>query len=507
MGQNNSPDKPVGMSQDGRLVCRPNPTAKTITKNPFNEQQQRLQAFLMKRHITVDSTLMLGNVASTLVNECPATLTTEVLAGQHVQTFQDKEGSQRYTLSHKKDFSLSLYSRIRALRPLSEQTLQNLDYEAFPGQVEDLIQKENQGSQKAARSENPKHPLFRAYKAEPNKKINSQFMAGIEQFSSGLLPGQLGGYAEAQGRRPDMEDHHLACRFSFQSQGKGVPVALAAVFDGHNGDQVARLATKNLQSALTERLEEFNQGALSKEGVFHALQAAVTDLDRQVTTVGGATLCATLVIGGHLWTVNLGDSRAFLSRNKEGEACLQLSNDHNGERHFRACVADYGDGKFIAKPQDLLPSAKQLLEYGVGFEIYNQGVGAGKIGFTQGNTRIKGGETGHLKGHPFTHSLGDLPTGDTISRPTITCHPVTPDMEYLVIACDGAFEHATTLQTHQLLTQLKKNNPAISCEEMAQKVLAHAYEAESKDNISVLVVPMFSDVSNDNQTQEESTRL
>lgn len=242
------------------------------------------------------------------------------------------------------------------------------------------------------------------------------------------------GYTGLQGRRPTMEDKHVAIR----NRQHG----FYGVFDGHGGAEVADHAAKFLyHNVLTSSGFKINP--------LRALVAGCLVTDKELPSFAqyqGSTAIMALIKNQRIYIGNIGDSRAVLSHG--GEA-IALSQDHKPNR-----------------PDEL----KRITEVG-GFVTQHGGV-----------ARVQGVLA-------VARAFGDLAL-----RPYVTCEPETrvhkiePDDEFLILACDGVWDVFSNQQAVDLVRASLQQNQ--DCK-LASKLLADAaYQAGSMDNISVLVVKL-----------------
>jgi protein phosphatase 1G len=151
------------------------------------------------------------------------------------------------------------------------------------------------------------------------------------------------GSSSVQGWRVYQEDAHIAI-INFDSNS-----SLFAVFDGHNGPEVALYASKhlpqiilnnkqykegNIELALQEVFLTFDESLLLKEvndELKNIRQTVIGDTISQTEKPGitsGSTALVILIKNDIIYVANVGDSRCVLSRN--GKA-LSLSYDHKPE--------------------------------------------------------------------------------------------------------------------------------------------------------------------------------
>lgn len=118
------------------------------------------------------------------------------------------------------------------------------------------------------------------------------------------------GVLSRQGNRPEMEDRHILINPS--------GCCLAAVFDGHNGAQVAQICKDNFHVFFAEGV---NEGKVVSE----ALRRAFLETDKLCPWPNiGACAIAVFIQNGLICVANAGDCRAVII----GDQFHQISNVH-----------------------------------------------------------------------------------------------------------------------------------------------------------------------------------
>jgi len=247
------------------------------------------------------------------------------------------------------------------------------------------------------------------------------------------------------GRRPTMEDQHLATSFNLNIQGKNYPVLLFGIFDGHGGPKTAIYLKKYLRERLEKTLLEFNSERLTDEGIWNALKMTCVRLNEELKNEkSGSTATMTMVLDGRIWTANVGDSRTILC---SGNQVTQLSEDANpsDERYEKTIKNRRGWVEWVA--------------------------GVARVNKVIAVARAFGDHSPEM--------------GDAMSaRPKITCVPL-PDKECtLVLACDGVYDVASTKQVGGAVCAHPGEAPEVS----TQRIVFSAYKANSTDNLSAMVV-------------------
>jgi serine/threonine protein phosphatase PrpC len=235
------------------------------------------------------------------------------------------------------------------------------------------------------------------------------------------------GHAEMVGRRPQMED------VSVVLQDKPVPGAqLFALFDGHGGREAAEFAAENLPAAITEKVNEKGDVEASYITAFTQLQNEMASWCVYV----GTTAVVAVIDGTSLTVANVGDSRAVICR--EGKA-VRLTVDH--------------------KPD--VPEEVQRIQSQGGF------VKEGRVSGMLAVSRALGDGFLNKVAYPV---------------PNVTKTELTEGDTRLILACDGVWDVMSDQQACDLIAA------EIDPLEAAKKLRDKAFELESLDNISVIVV-------------------
>jgi serine/threonine protein phosphatase PrpC len=297
-----------------------------------------------------------------------------------------------------------------------------------------------------------------ASKINFSKEANSHTEAGkIGAYFFNFLGGRSFGVCHAQGRRPTMEDQHIANTFNIKIGDKEYPVELYGVFDGHGGGGASTYIKDNLSKKLKEKLLELNVDGLTDPGIFNALKlvfvAVHDDFKSELSfehrrielDPSGTTATVSMILDGNLWTANTGDSRTILQDGKG--VTKQLSED--------------------AKPSDAR---------------YKKGIRkrGGRVLSIYGTPRINGNLA-------VGRAIGDYSVGPGINpRPKITkvALSIISEGSKLILACDGIYDVANTRQVGNAV----KEHPKLSNEYLAKGIVYSAYKASSTDNLSALVI-------------------
>jgi serine/threonine protein phosphatase PrpC len=258
------------------------------------------------------------------------------------------------------------------------------------------------------------------------------------------------GICHAQGRRPTMEDEHLAVAFDLNIAGRQYPIQLFGVFDGHGGPLAAQFVRDNLQRKLEEALREFNTASLTDAGIWRALKMTPVRLNQdfkrqqgELADYNGTTATIAMILDNKLWTANVGDSRTVLDNHG---LAVQLTEDAKpGDERYRKGIENRGG------------------------EVYSHGV-----------MRINGDLA-------VARAIGDHRlNGAASARPKITVKPLSEikNGSHLILCCDGIYDVSRTVDIVNAVHQ----NHNLTAGNLARNIVYSAYQAGSTDNLSALVV-------------------
>lgn len=285
--------------------------------------------------------------------------------------------------------------------------------------------------------------------SQPNQsKIEMEIPIHGEEQEIG---GRKVGIASCQGMRPEMQDADIAQHLSFKVKGVEHAFEIFGIFDGHGkgGGRAAAFVKARLPQYLKNALESHNLEMLTEEGIFKAFEVCCQQLNHDYEDVGGTTATIAVLLNGQIWVVNVGDSRTILV-NPEGKT-IQASED--------------------AKPN--IPRYQETIERLGGFIEFGRVNGCLAPARAIGDKEIKGA-TGMQCVSPNPENtrffLEDFKGG------------------YLVLACDGLYDVATTNEVGQAITQMAESGESV--ETMSKRLVCQAIMNDSSDNVSVVVIQL-----------------
>jgi|GEM_PF-2438958 len=324
-----------------------------------------------------------------------------------------------------------------------------------PNHIAESLSKKMLYAQEAMLKE-PDHLTFKAVSGSNSLKINcEEKTVGPYEF----------GVSHCRGKRPTMEDSHLACEASIRIGGSTHCAQFFGIMDGHGGknaaDWVKAKCVKQFQQCV-QKLETENPSWTEEEVIWNALKMTFVALSESYKGFDGTTASIVMILKNRLWSANAGDTRALISN---GEKTIPLTEDMkpaqlNMPQNLLITQKSPGPSKYHSHyTQRILNRHGSVMWYG-----------APRI---NGNLAVGG-------------SIGDHGIDGISARPAITCVDLKalPPNSYLCIGCDGVFDVAST---RQISETLKKFSPR-GCPAAAKAIVASAYQAGSDDNISAMVV-------------------
>ena len=238
------------------------------------------------------------------------------------------------------------------------------------------------------------------------------------------------GHAEMIGRRPNMEDVSIILPNSPTENS-----SLFGLFDGHGGREAAEFASQHLPGLISEFVKrDPSQPQEAYETAFKRLQMDM----RPWCVYVGCTACIAVIEGNTLTVANIGDTRCVLCR--DGKA-VRLTVDH--------------------KPD--LPEETAYIQSKGGF--------------------VRDARVGGMLA--VSRSFGDGFLGESVnSTPHFVQETLTPQDQFIILACDGVWDVISDQKACDIV--ISEIDPLTA----AKKLRDTAFELESTDNISVIVVSL-----------------
>lgn len=246
--------------------------------------------------------------------------------------------------------------------------------------------------------------------------------------------------------------------------------AFFAVYDGHGGAKMAQYAGEHLHKTVID------QTAYKKGDLTTALRDAFLTLDEDMQNdetlkdeLAGTTAVVVVMKGGKLHTANVGDSRGIVSICGHAKA---LSHDH------KPCLEE---------------ESNRIIAAG-GWVEFNR---------VNGNLALSRA----LGDFIFKKNLTKSPEEQIVTAlPDITVTDITPETEFLVLACDGIWDVLTNQEVVDFIRPriASKMEPAQICEELMTRCLAPDCQMGGLgcDNMTVVLVCLLHGNSYDNLAQK-----
>lgn len=254
--------------------------------------------------------------------------------------------------------------------------------------------------------------------------------------------GQVG-VCDTIGRRNEMEDAHLAVAFDLHIQGHHYPVQLFGVFDGHGGSAFSHYIKDHLQAKLSTKIQ-----GLSDLEIWNALKMTFVEMSQELPNEfarQGSRATVAIILNQKLWVANVGDARTILQNGEETEALTEDAKPLNPR--FRKGIEMRG-GQVISHFRS--PRVNGILA--------------------------------------VARAVGDRSVDAISSRPKITQFPLNNIVpgSHLVLACDGIWDVASTKQIGRAIYENREQ----SAIDLAEMIVSSAYNANSRDNLSVMVIKL-----------------
>jgi serine/threonine protein phosphatase PrpC len=279
------------------------------------------------------------------------------------------------------------------------------------------------------------------------------FRIGLLEFQ--VLRFNAAVYSE-QGFRATMEDEEILLQDLATSNWRHC--SFFGIYDGHGGRECVSFVRQRLHMNFVAALH--GKGGLDKSSqvhhdIYESLTHGFLETDRQFLSMAqsqegfnGGSGCAAVVaciIGGWIWCANVGDSRALLCR--EGKA-VQLSLDHKPDRDDEAA----------------------RIESAGGFVSFRRVLGRLAVSRAFGDEELK----------PLV-----------IADPEIRVEQLTPQDEFLFMACDGLFDVFSSQEAvefmHSRLAAMPSNeqDPQRAVQDIVHEAI---HERRSRDNVTAVLV-------------------
>ncbi|KAJ7095887.1 phosphatase 2C-like domain-containing protein [Mycena belliarum] len=263
---------------------------------------------------------------------------------------------------------------------------------------------------------------------------------------------------EMQGWRITMEDAHAIVLDL--DEGKDEPNTFFAVYDGHGGGTVAKFAGQNVHKRLVT--EESYKESQYDEALKRAFLGTDEDLlanPAHTRDPSGCTAVAALVTKDKIYVANAGDSRSVIS--VKGEV-KPLSFDHKPSNEVEKTRIS-GAGGYI------------------------------EFGRVNGNLALSRA----LGDFEFKKNYNMSPEKQIITAdPDVTCHDITDEDEFLVLACDGIWDCLSSQQVVNFIRYQVSEGKNLT--EIGEMMCEHCLAPDTSsgagigcDNMTILIVALL----------------
>lgn len=240
-----------------------------------------------------------------------------------------------------------------------------------------------------------------------------------------------------------------------------------AIYDGHGGRECVSFIRQRLHMNFVAALHAKNgldRSTQVHHDIYDSLVFGFQETDRQFLQMSqqsagfnGTSGCAAVVacvVGGWIWCANAGDSRAILCR--DGRA-IKLSLDHKPDREDEA----------------------KRIESAGGFVSFRRVLGRLAVSRAFGDEEYKTAIEG-ANGKPLV-----------ICDPEIRREQLTPQDEFLLLACDGLFDVFSSQEAVDFICSRLSSMPSNEQDpQRAVQDIVHEaiHERRSRDNVTAVLV-------------------
>ncbi|KAM0907086.1 hypothetical protein ACQ4PT_016341 [Festuca glaucescens] len=295
------------------------------------------------------------------------------------------------------------------------------------------------GTKKMAVASSPAQAVARAMRApmESERDDEKGQVRGSWKSEDGSMHC---GYSSYRGRRENMEDFHDIK--SSKTDSKRINVF--GVSDGYGGSCAAKYLKEHLFENLLKHPAFITDTKLAISESYKETDADFVAAETTICREGGSTASTAILVGKHLYVVNVGDSRAVIS--KAGKA-IALSDDHKPNRS----------------------DERERIE------------NAGGVVTFSGTWRVGGVLA-------MSRAFGDrLLKQFVVAEPEIQEQEIDDELEFLILASDGLWD---VVSNEHAVAFVKEE---VGPEAAARKLTEIAYRRGSCDNITCIVVEFHRD--------------
>ena len=264
--------------------------------------------------------------------------------------------------------------------------------------------------------------------------------------------------SEHMGRRPSMEDRHIAHAFTFLLDGQSVSAKFFSVLDGHGGAQSAEFIKTHLPLEIEKAFSSIKKKSeWTNARVYNSFIKACSQTNEALArnVQGSGTVASGILIANEtIYPFNIGDTRTILS---DGGTPRQLTEDVDCR----------------------MPRFQPT--------IFRR---AGKLFDTDGSGYRVGGQ------YAMSRAFGDFDVMGMSARPKVY-EPIPikslKTNSFILIVCDGVIDVATTKQLVQSIhtqipAELSSEKVASKLTEFTSNSLHSALQAGTSDNVTMMAI-------------------
>lgn len=277
------------------------------------------------------------------------------------------------------------------------------------------------------------------------------------------------GLSAMQGWRISMEDAHAAVLdLQADETNKSPPesrVSFFGVYDGHGGERVALYSGHNVHKILATQasFRACNYAQALKDGFLATDNAILEDVNFK-GEISGCTASVALVDNSKIYVANAGDSRTVLGIKGRAKPLSQDHKPHNEAEKARIVAA----GGFV------------------------------DFGRVNGNLALS-----RAIGDFEFKRKKDLPPEQQIvtSLPDVSEHVITPDDEFIVLACDGIWDCRSSQSVVEFVRRGVAARQSLDkiCENMMNTCLSNGADTGGVgcDNMTMIIVGLLNGKTQD----------
>ncbi|KAG1695496.1 hypothetical protein DVH05_019653 [Phytophthora capsici] len=270
--------------------------------------------------------------------------------------------------------------------------------------------------------------------------------------------------------------------------------SIYALFDGHSGVRAATFTNQRLVPYLTSHEAFMADTKLAFEECFARIDEEFLQKAEEESLSDGTTAAVVLIRGNRLITANIGDCRAVVSIG--GQALDIIEEQTPGREDERERIIKQGG--WVKEERELQlsklhsmdlsdPEIQQRAERVVKWVTIYRVNGELAVSRAIGDIDYKGETLSKYEYWAFPEGHDRVFHGDlVISVPEYQDIEITPEFDFLVLACDGLWD---TIKSKEAVKYVADRlNEGYSAKQASQSLANLAIRSGSSDNVSVIIV-------------------